>query len=79
MKLHGLRLQRHGGGVATLRSEGKVAVAVRKTRGCSDGQEIAAENDERVWVASALDCGNCGVVRYPATTTGVMCIRWYSI
>jgi putative transposase len=56
MKVHGLLLQRHAGGAKERRHEGKVAVATRNTRWCSDGLEITAENGERVRVAFALDC-----------------------
>ena len=55
MKVHGLLLQRHAVGAEERRHEGKVAVAIRNTRWCSDGLEIAAENGERVRVAFALD------------------------
>lgn len=39
MKVHALLLQRHAEGAETRRHEGKVAVAVRNTRWCSDGLE----------------------------------------
>ncbi|WP_443192917.1 IS3 family transposase [Methylobacterium sp. NMS14P] len=71
MKVHGLLLQRHAGGAETRRHEGKVAVAVRNTRWCSDGLEIAAENGERVRVAFALDCCDREAMSYVATTAGI--------
>jgi putative transposase len=71
MKLHGLLLLRHAGGVETRRHEGKVAVAARNTRWCSDGLEIAAENGERVRVAFALDCCDREAMSYVATTAGI--------
>ncbi|WP_419539371.1 IS3 family transposase [Methylobacterium mesophilicum] len=71
MKVHGLLLQRHVGGAETRRHEGKVAVATRNTRWCSDGLEIAAENGERVRVAFALDCCDREAMSYVATTAGI--------
>jgi putative transposase len=71
MKLHGLLLQRHAGGAETRRHEGKVAVAARSTRWCSDGLEIAAENGERVRVAFALDCCDREAMSFVATTAGI--------
>ena len=71
MKLHGLVLQRHAGGTEARRHEGKVAVATRNTRWCSDGLEIAAENGERVRVAFALDCCDREAMSYVATTAGI--------
>ncbi len=71
MKVHGLLLQRHAGGAETRRHKGKVAVAVRNTRWCSDGLEIAAENGERVRVAFALDCCDREAMSYVATTAGI--------
>lgn len=71
MKAHGLLLQRHAGGAETRRHEGKVAVAARNTRWCSDGLEIAAENGERVRVAFALDCCDREAMSYVATTAGI--------
>ncbi|WP_418291960.1 IS3 family transposase [Methylobacterium durans] len=71
MKAHDLLLQRHAGGAETRRHEGKVAVAVRNTRWCSDGLEIAAENGERVRVAFALDCCDREAMSYVATTAGI--------
>ena len=71
MKVHGLLLQRHAGGTEARRHEGKVAVATRNTRWCSDGLEIAAENGERVRVAFALDCCDREAISYVATTAGI--------
>ncbi|MET3413789.1 transposase InsO family protein [Methylobacterium sp. 1030] len=70
MKVYGL-LQRHAGGAETRRHEGKVAVAVRNTRWCLDGLEIAAENGERVRLAFALDCCDREAISYVATTAGI--------
>ncbi len=63
--------QRHAGGAETRRHQGRVAVAVRNTRWCSDGLEIAAENGERVRVAFALDCCDREAMSYVATTAGI--------
>ena len=71
MKVHGLLLQRHAGGAEARRHEGKVAVAVRNTRWCSDALEIAAENGDRVRVAFALDCCDREAIGYVATTAGI--------
>ena len=71
MKVHGLLLQRHAGGAAERRHEGRVAVDIRNTRWCSDGLEIAAENGERVRVAFALDCCDREAMSYVATTGGI--------
>ena len=71
MKAHGLLLQRHAGGAEERRHEGKVAVAVRNTRWCSDGLEIAASNGERVRVAFALDCCDREAMSFVVTTAGI--------
>jgi putative transposase len=71
MKLHGLLLQRHAGGAEARRHEGKVAVAARNTRWCSDGLEIGCENGERVQVAFALDCCDREAMSFVATTAGI--------
>ena len=71
MKVHGLLLQRHGGGAEARRHEGTVAVASRNTRWCSDGLEIAAENGDRVRVAFALDCCDREAMSFVATTAGI--------
>lgn len=71
MKMHGLLLQRHAGGGAERRHEGRVAVDVRNTRWCSDGLEIGCENGERVRVAFALDCCDREAMSFVATTGGI--------
>ena len=71
MQVHGLLLQRHAGGGGERRHEGKVAVATRNTRWCSDGLEITAENGERVRVAFALDCCDREAMSFVATTAGI--------
>jgi putative transposase len=71
MQVHGLLLQRHAGGGGERRHEGKVAVATRNTRWCSDGLEITAENGERVRVAFALDCCDREAMSFIATTAGI--------
>ncbi len=71
MKVHGLLLQRHAGGAEARRHEGKVEVATRNTRWCSDGLEIAAENGERVRVVFALDCCDREAISFVATTGGI--------
>ncbi len=54
MKVHGLLLQRHAGGVEDRRHDGKIAVDQSNVRWCSDGFEIACDNAEKVRVAFAL-------------------------
>ncbi len=54
MKVHGLLLDRHAGGVER-RHDGRIAVDERNRRWCSDGFEIGCDNGERVRVAFALD------------------------
>ncbi|MCB1885223.1 MAG: DDE-type integrase/transposase/recombinase [Geminicoccaceae bacterium] len=71
MKVHGLLLQRPAGGAEARRHEGKVAVATRNTRWCSEGLEIAAENGERVRVALTLDGCDRQAMRFVATTAGI--------
>ena len=71
MKVHGLLLRRHAGAAEARRHDGKVAVAARNTRWCSDGLEIAAENGERVRVAFALDCCDREAMSFLATTGGI--------
>ena len=51
--------------------DGKVEVATRNTRWCSDRLEIAAENGERVRVAFALDCCDREAISFVATTGGI--------
>ena len=55
MKVHGLLLDCHAGGVER-RHDGRIAVDARNRRWCSDGFEIGCDNGERVRVAFALDC-----------------------
>jgi putative transposase len=55
MKAHGLLLQRHAGGAAARRHNGRVAVERSHLRWCSDGFEIGCDNGEKVRVAFALD------------------------
>ena len=55
MKVRGLLLDRHAGGVER-RHDGRIAVDKRNRRWCSDGFEIGCDNGERVRVAFALDC-----------------------
>jgi transposase InsO family protein len=49
MKVHGLLLDRHAGGIER-RHDGRVAVDKRNRRWCSDGFEIGCDNGERVRV-----------------------------
>src|SRR5262245_32464473 len=55
MKVHGLLLDCHAGGVER-RHDGRIAVDVRNRHWCSDGFEIGCDNGDRVRVAFALDC-----------------------
>jgi putative transposase len=70
MKERGLLLQRNAGG-AERRHDGKIAVATSDLRWCSDAFEVACDNGERVRIAFALDCCDCEVMSYVATTGGV--------
>ena len=70
MKAHGLLLQRHAGGEAR-RHDGRIAVAERNRRWCSDGFEIGCNNGERVRVAFALDCCDREAMSFVATTGGI--------
>ena len=70
MKVHGLLLDRHAGGVER-RHDGRIAVDARNRRWCSDGFEIGCDNGERVRVAFALDCCDREAMSFLATTTGV--------
>jgi putative transposase len=70
MKAHGLLLRRHTGG-AERRHEGRIAVAERNRRWCSDGFEIGCENGERVRLAFALDCCDREAMSWVATTGGI--------
>lgn len=70
MKTHDLLLQRHAGGEAR-RHDGRIAVAERNRRWCSDGFEIGCDNGERVRVAFALDCCDREAMSFVATTGGI--------
>ncbi|HEY0909523.1 MAG TPA: IS3 family transposase, partial [Bradyrhizobium sp.] len=70
MKAHGLLLQRHAGGEER-RHDGRIAVAERNRRWCSDGFEIGCDNGERVRVAFALDCCDREAMSFVATTGGI--------
>ena len=70
MKVHGLLLDRHAGGVER-RHDGRVAVDERNRRWCSDGFEIGCDNGERVRVAFALDCCDREAMSFLATTGGI--------
>jgi putative transposase len=72
MREHRLLLQRHTGRPPDTRShEGRVAVDRSNLRWCSDGFEIACDNDERVRVAFALDCCDREAISWVATTAGI--------
>ena len=64
MKVHGLLLDRHAGGVER-RHDGRIAVDERNRRWCSDGFEIGCDNGERVRVAFALDCCDREAMSFP--------------
>ena len=70
MKVHGLLLDRHAGGVER-RHDGRIAVDERNRRWCSDGFEIGCDNGERVRVAFALDCCDREAMSFLAATGGV--------
>jgi len=70
MKVHGLLLDRHAGGVER-RHDGRIAVDERNRRWCSDGFEIGCDNGERVRVAFALDCCDREAMSVLATTGGI--------
>jgi putative transposase len=70
MKQHGLLLQRHAGGEER-RHDGRIAVAERNRRWCSDGFEVGCDNGERVRVAFALDCCDREAMSFIATTGGI--------
>ncbi len=70
MRAHGLLLRRHAGGEAR-RHDGRIAVAERNRRWCSDGFEIGCDNGERVRVAFALDCCDREAMSFVATTGGI--------
>ena len=70
MKVHGLLLDRHAGGVER-RHDGRIAVDERNRRWCSDGFEIGCDNGEKVRVAFALDCCDREAMSFLATTGGI--------
>jgi putative transposase len=70
MKLHGLLLNRHAGGVER-RHDGRIMLDERNRRWCSDGFEIGCDNGEKVRVAFALDCCDREVMSVLATTGGI--------
>ena len=70
MREHGLLLRRHAGGDQR-RHDGRIAVAERNRRWCSDGFEIGCDNGERVRVAFALDCCDREAMSFVATTGGI--------
>ena len=70
MKQHGLLLQRYAGGDER-RHDGRIAVAERNRRWCSDGFEVGCHNGERVRVAFALDCCDREAMSFIATTGGI--------
>ena len=71
MKLHGLLLHRHAGGLEERRHDGRVAVDRSNLRWCSDGFEIGCDNGEKVRVAFALDCCDREAIAHVATTEGI--------
>ena len=70
MKLHGLLLNRHAGGVER-RHDGRIILDERNRRWCSDGFEIGCDNGEKVRVAFALDCCDREAMSVLATTGGI--------
>ena len=71
MKAHGLLLQRHSGGGAERRHDGRVAVDHSDTRWCSDGFEIGCDNGEAMRIAFTLDCCDREALAWVATTGGL--------
>ena len=70
MKAHGLLLQRHSGAGDGRRHDGRVAVATRNRRWCSDGFELACRDGARVRVAFAMECCDREILGHVATTGG---------
>jgi putative transposase len=66
IKVRGLLLDRHAGGVER-RHDGRIAVDERNRRWGFDDFEIGCDNGERVRVAFALDC--CDREAHPAIRT----------
>ena len=69
MKVYGLLLDRHVGGVER-RHDGRIAVNERNRRWHSDGFEIGCDNGEKVRIAFVLDCCDREAMSFPATTGG---------
>jgi putative transposase len=70
MKLHGLLLGRHAGGLER-RHDGRIAVEEPNRRWCSDGFEIGCDNGDKVQVAFSLDCCDREAMSFLATTAGI--------
>jgi len=70
MKLHGLLLGRHAGGLER-RHHGRIAVEAPNRRWCSDGFEIGCDNGDKVQVAFSLDCCDREAMSFLATTAGI--------
>ena len=70
MKVYGLLLDRHVGGVER-QHDGRIAVDERNRHWCSDGFEIGCDNGEKVRVAFALDCCDREAMSFLATTGGI--------
>jgi putative transposase len=70
MKLHGLLLDRHAGGIER-RHDGRIAVEEPNRRWCSDGFEIGCDNGDKVRVAFSLDCCDREAMSFLATTAGI--------
>lgn len=71
MRLHGLLLQRHAGGIEDRKHDGRISVDQSNLRWCSDGFEIGCDNGEKVRVAFALDCCDREAIGHVATTEGI--------
>jgi len=69
MKVHGLLLDRHAGGVER-RHDGRISVDQSNLRWSSDGFEIGCDNGEKIRVAFALDCCDRAAMGHVATTEG---------
>jgi len=71
MRVHGLLMQRRPPPPrAQRRHDGKVAVARRNQRWCSDGFEFRCDNGEPLRVTFALDCCDREAMSWAATTAG---------
>jgi len=72
MREHRLLLRRHTGRPVDTRSHhGRIGVSASNRRWCSDGFEIACDNQERVRIAFALDCCDREAMSWVATTGGI--------